>query len=123
LLELGPSRSLRCVGKTYEIDVLLSPEDYEWAISRGNWFITHGANPAAKRYAVRSEDGRLIWLHIEVLKRSFKLPPSSLHVIGDHWNGDSFDNRRPNLRWATHGMNARNIYGFASRQGELALDL
>lgn len=112
---------LVCRGKGYEIPVLVSPEDYEWAMSRGNWFITHGKDPTAKRYAVRSEGGALIFLHKAVLIRSFKLPPTPAHTIGDHWNGNSFDNTRGNLRWATHQMNAKNIFGFSHKQMELEI--
>jgi len=113
--------TLTCQGKSYTLDVMLSPEDHEWAVKRGNWFITHGARDKGKRYAVRSERGRLIFLHKVVLVRAMKLPPSPLHTIGDHWNGNSLDNRRGNLRWATPQMNARNIFGFASAQLEFQL--
>lgn len=114
--------TLICRGKNYELEVLLSAEDYEFAIQRGNWFVTH-ASPGrvGKRYAVRSEKGVLLFLHKIILERSGILPPSPAHIIGDHRNGDSLDNRRGNLRWATHQMNARNLFGFADRQMELAI--
>lgn len=111
---------LICRGKDYEIPVLLSDEDYEWAARLGNWFVTHGATPSPG-YAVRSMGGRLIFLHKEVLRRSFVLPPSPKHIIGDHINSNRFDNTRPNLRWATAQMNARNRFGFAGSQ--LGFDL
>lgn len=109
---------LTCYGKQYAYDVLLSPEDHAWAANRGNWFVTHGARSKGKRYAVRSEGGRLIFLHKVVLARAFQLPPSPFHTIGDHRNGDSLDNRRSNLRWATPQMNARNLFGFITQQLE-----
>lgn len=110
-----------CRGKDYEIEILVSPEDYDWVASRGNWFVTHGKHADQKNYAVRSEGGLLIFLHKVVLVRSFKLPPSPRHTIGDHINGNSLDNRRDNLRWATPKMNAQNIFGFAHRQLEMTL--
>lgn len=111
--------TLICRGKTYEIEVLLSAMDYEWAAERGNWFITHAVSGVGKQYAVRSEKGVLVFLHKVVLERSGIIPPSPTHTIGDHWNGNSLDNRRGNLRWATHQMNARNLFGFAAQQMEL----
>lgn len=113
--------ALTCFGKSYAIDILLSPQDFEWARSRGNWFITHGARTDGKRYAVRSENGRLLFLHKQILLRDMRLPESALHRIGDHINGNSLDNRRTNLRWATPQMNARNIFGFSALQMELSL--
>ncbi len=113
---------LLCQGKDYCIPVRLSEEDYEWAASQGNWFVTHGATDKPG-YAVRSVKGRLIFLHKEVLRRAFVLPPSPLHTIGDHMNGDRFDNQRNNLRWATAGMNARNRFGFVTQQMEFNYEL
>lgn len=96
---------------------LIDPDDYAW-VSRHRWSIVksraRGDNPR-KLYAVRKESGwsggRTIYLHKEVLERSGIKPPSDKHVIGDHRNGDSLDCRKINLRWATHAMNAKNLYG------------
>lgn len=125
--DLGPFKILICRGQNYALECKLSPQDYDWAVEQGNWFVTHGARiedrsgPVKSGYAVRSGPDGLIWLHKEVLIRDFRLPPSARHTIGDHWNGNRLDDRRGNLRWATHQMNARNIFGFASRQMELSL--
>lgn len=118
---MAESAVLVCRGKNYEIETLISPEDYDWAVSRGNWFVTHGTRRDGKSYVVRSEGGVLVFLHKVVLARAWQLPPSAAHIIGDHRNGNSLDNRRGNLRWATHQMNARNLFGFVDLQMELAL--
>ena len=110
-----------CRGKSYEIEALVSPEDYEWAAARGNWFVTHGAKRDGKSYVVRSEGGRLVWLHKEVLLRAGVAQPCPRHIIGDHKNGNSLDNRRDNLRWATHQLTAMNRFGFVDLQPELPL--
>ena len=62
-----------------------------------------------------------MWLHKEVLKRTGVLPPTPLHRIGDHKNGNRLDNRRDNLRWATPQMNAMNTHGFITKQMEFDL--
>lgn len=115
--------SLICCGKTYQIETLLSPEDFEWAASRGNWFVTHGNRRDGKSYVVRSEGGRLLFLHKAVLLRSGTPQPCPEHRIGDHRDGNSLNNQRHNLRWATPAMNARNRFGFAALQLELPLCL
>lgn len=122
---LTHARELICRGREYELVALLSVEDYDWAVEQGNWFVTHGKKALQHRksgYAVRSTiGGGLLWLHKEVLLRAVGPPPTPRHIIGDHMNGVRLDCRRPNLRWATHKMNAINTGGFITKQMELPL--
>lgn len=90
---------------------LVSPEDYNW-VTQWRWQFTWDKHKR-KKYATRSTTlpGRKrvkIYLHKEILKRSGKVQPSPKHHIGDHMDGDSLNDTRGNLEWATGSMNAKN---------------
>lgn len=108
-----------------ELFCVVDAEDYVWA---GQWRWSATPNSTGlKFYATRSTrlEGRTgpqvrVYLHKEILLRAKGGPPHRRYVIGDHLNGQSLNNRRVNLRWATRSQNARNIHGVAARQ--FALD-
>jgi hypothetical protein len=104
-----------------EIYCHLDRVDYEWAI-RWKWSFTR-SKEGKKVYITRLTrvGGRQVklYLHKEVLKRKTPEQPSSVHFISDHMDGDSRNNRRGNLRWATPTMNAQNRFGAAARQAEM----
>jgi hypothetical protein len=87
----------------------VSFEDHAWAL-QWCWQITWDRHKR-KAYATRStwDSGRRIklYLHKEVLKRSMKLPPTPLHTMGDHGDGNSLNCERDNLEWATPSQNRR----------------
>ncbi len=96
--------------------VIIDAIDYEWA-RQWKWYITWDKH-RRKMYATRNTnaepvDGKRkqakVYLHKEILKRSGKKRRSRLYTIGDHKDGDSLNNRRGNLRWATPKMNRKNI--------------
>lgn len=78
---------------------ICSEEDHERLIAF-SWFHVNDGNTA---YAMRSEQGKLIRMHVEVF--GSKSP--------DHINGDGLDNRRTNLRKATTTENGMNRGKFA----------
>lgn len=99
---------------------IVDAEDYWWAC-KWRWK-DHPSNSkdgrVPKHYACRTtnEGGMVvnggsiirIYLHKAILQRKQPIPPSPLHTIGDHEDGDSLNCRRYNLSWATPSMNAKN---------------
>lgn len=104
-----------------ELFCVVDEEDYDWAM-QWRWSAVPNST-GLKHYATRSTrlDGRgggqtRVYLHKEILLRHKGSPPTRNHLIGDHLDGQSLNNRRSNLRWSTRSMNARNIHGSAARQ-------
>lgn len=97
-------------------------EDYQWALQYRWNMKTCNRNKSYLRRAVAVwENKRLVktislYLHIEIMKRTGKLPPTPLHRKVDHRDGEESNCRRSNLRWATDSMNARNIRGSHSHE-------
>lgn len=82
--------------------------DYEWA-RQWKWHATLNST-GRKFYATRMTSApggkqRKVYMHKEILKRAGKRQRSVHHTIGDHEDGDSSNNRRGNLSWATIRMN------------------
>jgi hypothetical protein len=96
--------------KACEIFCLVSAEDYDWVTQwRWGWRWDRWKK---KRYATRTSwrDGRrcTVYMHKAVLERAGKVQPSEAYTISDHQDGESLNNRRGNLEWATVSMNRRN---------------
>lgn len=85
----------------------VSPEDVHW-LSQHFWY-AHDKT-SSHPYAVRKRriNGVVhVWrMHVEIMKRIE--PPPSLFHLPDHINGQTLDNRRGNLRWATYSQNSKN---------------
>lgn len=83
--------------------------DFEWA-KQWRWHATANST-GLKFYATRMTRERgtrkriKVYLHKEILRRAGKRKHSKHHSIGDHDDGDSLNNRRDNLFWATFKMN------------------
>lgn len=98
--------------------------DYDWA-QQWKWKPVWSRGRSDKCYARRSTwfNGRRVdlWLHKEICLRHRGLPPTYEHTIGDHEDGDSLNDRRGNLDWATKSMNRNNRHGVFAQQTRLAL--
>ncbi len=71
-------------------------QNFKW------WLHANGSNLYAARTAVTEDlKARIIYLQREIMQ-----PPD--HLVVDHRNCDSLDNRRANLRIATQAENMRN---------------
>lgn len=92
--------------------------DYQFAI-RHSWCLkTCRYNLSYFRRAVSTYVGAgvrgpnlTVYLHVEIMKRTGIEPPLPGFTRVDHRDGDTFNNRRKNLRWATPRMNALNKKG------------
>ena len=84
----------------------VDPEDYEW-LNKYDWHIDIRER---NRYAVRMkhDTNTFVHMHREIMK-----PPKGMVV--DHINCDGLDNRRANLRLATHQQNKYNTRPFSRR--------
>lgn len=117
------TRIIQC-GRCRSFIVRVSEEDYDYLMGMGHWLITHpkgGTKQYAYQHAKHHGKTVLTWMHKVVLWRSVGPPPTPAHIIGDHWAGNTFDNRRHMLRWATHQMNSANKFGFHHKQMELPI--
>ncbi|MFL9499186.1 hypothetical protein ACJMQP_03930 [Rhodopseudomonas palustris] len=102
------------LGRAAEVFALVDARDYEWCI-RWLWGITWDRHKR-KMYATRSTRRRReratqikVYLHKAILtERMGERPPTDEHTIGDHIDGDSLNDTRGNLRWATPRENALN---------------
>ncbi len=85
---------------------IVDPEDYDFAIK---WLWHPHPNSTKKKfYARRVSTNNAIYLHKEIMMRKSGCKTTKNHTVVDHINGNSLDNRRCNLRYATAKMNRRN---------------
>ncbi len=108
------------------VECLVDEEDYLFFTQ---WLWVTKPSPCGKLYFRRAvsrydlcgqrEGADTLYLHIEILRKAEGEMPTARRCIADHWNGNSLDNRRSNLRWATKRENNRNRFGSAWQQRQL----
>jgi HNH endonuclease len=104
-----------------ELFALVSPDDYPWAC-RHTWsalrrpgrqvYLRRNAEPGRTRcptsgVVIRGVQTTL-YLHVEIMKRTGRHPPTPKHEIVDHFDLDSLNCQRQNLRWVTYSINNKN---------------
>jgi hypothetical protein len=103
VLQLHPlRRGFTCTVSPCDLDLLMA---HEWIVCR--------ANPFSPWYAVTIlPNGQQVRMHRLLLGLD-----TGDERLGDHRNGNQLDNRRENLRIATHAQNARNRRVIENRSG------
>lgn len=103
------------VGARAQFEAKIDGVDYSavienrWTYKRSQW--KYGANIYARRHLRRAGQRVTLYLHRFILESLMGIaPPSDLHQV-DHINGDTLDNRRENLRWATRSQQTKNQRG------------
>lgn len=112
-----------CLSNRFDVHCVLDREDYVWA-GELVWTLTRSSTSPDKNYAKRNKvvDGAklTLFLHREIMGLKEPLPHEYSRILKvDHIDGDSLNNRRDNLRWATNKMNATNINGRDYMQPDL----
>lgn len=105
--------------KACTIYCVVSPGDYEWAI-QWRWHYTMDRRKK-KYYATRMTRGAgrqiKVYMHKAILIERMQITqPTNKHIIGDHGDGESRNNTRGNLAWATRRQNNLTALSHPSRQ-------
>lgn len=93
---------------------LVDEVDYSWLI-QFTWNVWHSGRTRWQLYAKRNVGAarNTVRMHREILKRADPRPDCEVAgLVCDHLNGCTLDNRRANLRWATHAENGANRRAF-----------
>lgn len=103
------------LGKQGQYECRVSDEDYA-ALTRWRWNYKfsdrrHGRGIYARRGGGKNRDGSIrptVLMHVYILETLMgEARPSELHTV-DHIDGDTLNNTRENLRWATKREQNRN---------------
>ena len=104
---------LLTIGSRGQYDTQVSREDYEFLLGfKWTFAVSHkgGGLIYARRSIREGSYNRTILMHLVVLERMGEPKPSKRHTA-DHRDGDSLNNHRCNLRWATPEQQMANRRG------------
>ena len=91
--------SYKIIPLTRNQNALVDTSDYDW-LNQWNWCALY--SPKRKTfYAVRTANMKMVYMHRIILG-------CNLGELGDHWNHDTLDNRRKNLRKCDDSQNCQN---------------
>lgn len=98
------------LSEKHDVWCLVDAIDYGWLVEN-NWNVSWGGRTRWQLYAKRNigPARATVRMHREIMMRAEPRPieeAAALHV--DHINGQTLDNRRANLRWATQLENRAN---------------
>lgn len=106
------------IGARCQYETEVSPEDYAFLLTfKWTFAVSHkGGELVYARRSVWESGGynRTILMHHVVMERAGLVRPSRHHTA-DHRDGDSLNNRRRNLRWATAEQQMRNRHGIRAK--------
>jgi hypothetical protein len=100
--------SYRLIPLTRNQNAIVDAADFTW-LSQWNWYALWDSDTRSYR-AMREENGKAV-----IMARLIANPHPENEV--DHWNHDTLDHRRANLRECTHAENSRNHRQRASISG------
>lgn len=94
---------MKRIALTRDFYTLVDDADFK-ELNRYQWQVIMPGGPEGRKYAIRFESGKAVYMHRQLLKDQFT--PERPQC--DHINGNGLDNQRANLRPATRQENQRN---------------
>lgn len=108
-----PSARVSLEGITGDIYATVDAEYLSILRKFNSWCVKPGRNTLYARCYMLIGCHRLpFYMHRVILMAAGREPPSPRHTQGDHIDGDGLNNRIANLRWVTHGDNAKNVASY-----------
>lgn len=104
-LQIIDSEQVWTIPLTHGLFAIVDECDIDLAIT-DNWYSSKLSS--LNGYAIANRNYKKVRMHRIILARKFNILMLDDNLRGDHINRNSLDNRRANLRLATHAENMRN---------------